>query len=278
MAYGNDGNLLQHAIEAYLASELNSGGDLYLLCTHAMAPFESLVARDKIELNRRQRFDWWWERALLRATGRDELPFLAAYRRCRQHQPDLYPNTAQILSELVGKHALGGHLCEVVKDHYDVLVEWCSGTDLVPHNKSWRDVLLKGTAPGLAGMPWLFTMDPFTFSTKDVDDGDLHPNDAELLAPPLRSLLQSPNNGAFTAFCYSMEPQVAESFRQWIISLARATGGDDAQHAFAEVLRGAGPKTHVCGMISRDAGLLERAVMHWESIVEATDGEAPKKS
>ena len=266
MAFGNDGNLLQHAIEAYLASELSAGGGLYLVCTHAMAPFEPFAVRDETKRDRWKRFDWWWERASRPETGREEPPFLTAYRCCRQQHRDLYPNTAQILSELLGRHALEGHLCEVVKDHYEALMEWCSGTALVPHHKSWRDVLLKGTAPGGAGRPWLFTMDPFAFSIKDADDGDLHPNDAELLVSPLRSFLQSRQSGAFTAFCYSMAPEIAESFRRWIVDLARAAGGDDVHHAFAEVLRGAGPEAHVCGMISRDAGLLKRVVEHWKTV------------
>ena len=46
MARGNDGNLLQHTVEAEIIAALTAGMDppsLYLVCTHSMAPFEPII-------------------------------------------------------------------------------------------------------------------------------------------------------------------------------------------------------------------------------------------
>lgn len=274
MARGNDGNLLQHTVEAKIATELaGQGQGLYLVCTHAMAPFERLRPRNEEYVRGRMRFDWWWARAaneaLLQA---EEPPVLVGYRNCRQQNHDLYPNTGQIISALLGRDHVNGVLVEYDQCTFDQLMRWSLGGCLKPVRGSWRARLNDIQAPSL-DYPWLFTMDPMTFTQADLDDDKLHPADLDRLVAPVRSFLQSGQRGVFAAFCYSFRMEADDAaYRGWTDDFARQIGIPNIELEFVDIGRKALGYSHVGSLISLDRDLLRRVVRHWE---ETRDHQIP---
>jgi hypothetical protein len=267
MARGNDGNLLQHAIESELAGGLagaDSAPGLWLTCTHSMAPFEPFYRPPTEQGNQRQRFEHWWERAL----NIDEAagpPVLRGYRCCRQGNRDGYPNSAEISSEIIGREHLAGTLVEFKDAKYHALVDRWSGTKVRIKQGSWRAALADLTAPADLDRPWLFTMDPFTYATRsNEDNGDLHPGDFQLLREPLRSWLDSSREGVFTAFCYAMLADVRDEYQAAMRRLRDDMEMPNVVVSFAEL--SAAGRFHVGALISKQAGLLEMACERWATL------------
>lgn len=213
MARGNDGNLMQHAIEAELVTSLATGQGMYLLTTHSMAPFEPFDPRgEDQDKNRWKRFDYWWKRALSDPQA-DDPNILKAYRLTRQRQPELYPNTAEVAAELIGRGTLCGNLIEVDGPKCNALHAAWAKNSLTVHEGSWR-AELRAAVPDCLECPWLFSLDPMTYvATYNRDDNQFHPADFEALAGALDKLCATKQPGAMVLFCYSMWPDAQRDFR-----------------------------------------------------------------
>src|SRR5437899_2313368 len=108
MAKGNDGNLLQHAVELGLGDILSrerSGCRLHLVHTHAMAPYEAF-GEDRGGL--RGALDAVLDRGRGSAIGSDPV-LVRAYRACSANDQH-FPNTAEVLAAILHREALSGVL------------------------------------------------------------------------------------------------------------------------------------------------------------------------
>ncbi len=282
MARGNDGNLLQHTVESELAAALvapDPARGLWLTCTHAMAPFEPIRHRDEEIDDRQNRFSYWWKMALRDENGGappSQPAVLGAYRRCRKEDPSQYPNSAEVVSALVGRERVAGVLIELDGAKHRALAKrWC-GTNIKAVNASWRKSLAELGRPAGLDCPWLFTMDPMQFvAGNDNDDAMLHPGDFGRLLDPVRSFLISGQPGVFCVFCYSMWNHVAAAFKMAVEDFREKLVVPDLHVAFAEIRFGG--ISHVGAMLSRDQRLLDGARDRWISIRDG-DLEAPSPS
>ncbi len=212
MARGNDGNLMQHAIEAKLISQLVTDRGLHLITTHSMAPFEPLDPRKKTAQHQ-ARSVHWWERAQAEEQA-DEPCVVNAYRGTRQRVPDMYPNTAEIAAELAGRGNLQGQLIEICPEKCKRLNEAWANTEVGVVEGSWRDNPLDSLPEGL-DRPWLLSLDPMSYVPEhNKDDDRFHPDDFNLLATAMERLCATQRPGAMGLFCYSMRPAVQEAFRR----------------------------------------------------------------
>ena len=273
MAKGNDGNLLQHAVETKIACELAGPADLpglYLACTHAMQPFDPLERRHEKHVEGRRRFEAWWERATHQTHSEGvEPPILIAYRRCRAEDPLLYPNTAQMVSSLLGRNRVRSLLIDRNDGMRGYFDNWSLGRAIrVYLGKSWRDRLQSLHAPQDLDRPWLFTMDPMKYwPDNEKDDDDLHPNDVDRLASVVASFVTTGQPGVFAAFCYSMIGRTdrRSDFRRWAQKLAHQTAVHSVYLKFVDIAE----LGHIGALISRDPRLLETVHDHWTEIRDA---------
>ena len=196
MAKGNDGNYLQHSIEIESATRLAGTvprGRLHIALTHGMAPWEPF--REPIHGQVRRLLD----AALTEANnGRksDEPPIVTAYRKTRASKRR-YPNSAELLRTVVGTNKLSGGITEVCDAKYKALADaWC-GSRVVPVHSSWRYELGPGgqlAVPNDLRSPWLFSMDPMTYTEngdKAVDDDYLRRADLDRLTGALTLFVES---------------------------------------------------------------------------------------
>ena len=105
MAKGNDGNLLQHCVEAELAIAIAGEGPLHVVLTHGMAPFEKLNANSSSST---ALFKKWWN---YDGTAEDLPQVIRAYQTSRKLDYR-YPNSAEILRVLLGPDRISGFLCQ----------------------------------------------------------------------------------------------------------------------------------------------------------------------
>ena len=212
MAKGNDGNYLQHCIEVEAAvrlshSQMNAERRLHIALAHGMAPFEqfegikSNQARDKLlsalkDSNQQQQSN--------------EPAVVAAYRKT-EASSEHYPNTAELLRAVVGLDKLVGGITEIDCRKFEELAEAWSRTSVIPARSSWRKELGTGgtlTCPNNLEIPWLFTMDPMTYSEKDdKDDDKLHRSDIAILSDALSRYFDSGRAGIVALFVYSVGVQ-----------------------------------------------------------------------
>jgi hypothetical protein len=127
MAKGNDGNLLQHWIEAELAWRLyrqGKGSRLLIVLTHGMAPYECFRSRKKPGKQEppsgSRRLDGW-----LAVAKKPNLPTVPpavvfAYRDC-DASASHYPNSGEVLAALIGRGNLHGFISEVCPSKLDQL-------------------------------------------------------------------------------------------------------------------------------------------------------------
>ncbi|KKN10803.1 hypothetical protein LCGC14_1032870 [marine sediment metagenome] len=261
MARGNDGNLMQHAIEAMLISQLANGRGLYLLATHSMAPFEPLNARADENAQRRARFDHWWDRA----QGEQEVgepSVLHAYRGTRRRVPELYPNTAEIAAELVGRENLQGSLIEVCPAKCRQLEQAWAGAEVTILEGSWRCKLMD-SLPQALERPWLLSLDPMIYVAEhNRDDDQFHPDDFGLLAAALETLCATQRPGAMVLSCYSMIPSVQDAFRMATGEIVADLEQNDMLHLrFAHVAFGG--SAHVAAIAATDEDLADQACESW---------------
>ena len=205
MAKGNDGNYLQHCVEVEAAVRLRQAcpdGRLHVALTHGMAPFEQ--TKNSTACKR------LLYGALREAEGepnRDEREIVKAYRSSRASRQN-YPNTAELLRAVIGPNKLSGGITEWDPANYKELAAAWTRWKVKAAHSSWRKQLLPEGAlgcPERLDAPWLFSMDPMTYTENGgSDDANLHPSDLELLAPALERYVDSGQPGIACFFVYRM--------------------------------------------------------------------------
>ena len=119
--------------------------------------------------------------------------------------------TAELLRAVVGLDKLVGGITEIDCRKFEELAEAWSRTSVIPARSSWRKELGTGgtlTCPNNLEIPWLFTMDPMTYSEKDdKDDDKLHRSDIAILSDALSRYFDSGRAGIVALFVYSVGVQ-----------------------------------------------------------------------
>lgn len=236
MAKGNDGNYLQHCVEIEAAVRLvqtDPESRLHVALTHGMEPFERL-GESKRYVNHNLLYS-----ALREAVGEplsDEREIVKAYRKSlasNAYRPNtaglfaelkkekLYPNSAELLRAIIGTVRLSGGITETDETKHKELAEAWSDTGVVVAHSSWREQLSRDGALGCpAGLdtPWLFSMDPMTYTEDGREDDDkLHRSDLNRLARALERYMDSGQPGIASLFVYSVGTQGKNPQRQfWV--------------------------------------------------------------
>jgi hypothetical protein len=263
VARGNDGNLLQHGVEAELANALAPEGTLHLVCTHGMAPSESWE-----NPGRNRRLLHWLGQAA-GPPNPNEPAVVRAYR-TRNVSPEAYPNTGEIVAALLGRDGLTGFISEKDLQKHDRLRQAWNATGITPLLGSWRQHLgvIQAVVPN---RPWLFSMDPMTFfpdRAREEDDNRLYPVDLYgLLRPIWEDFFESGQPGAVALFCFELQrgPGIDryELFRETTQAFARNLG---AQIQNFEVSYG---NPHVGAVLTKTPGLLDIVADRWQTLHDA---------
>lgn len=222
MAKGNDGNYLQHCVEVEVARRLkrdHPDGRLHVALTHGMAPFEQIEEPNGNA--HRLLYD-----ALREAAGeckRDEREIVKAYRaswKSQAYRPTLrilfdelkkkkrYPNSAELLRAVIGADRLSGGITERDETKCQELAKAWDDPRIVVARSSWRKQLDRDGAlycPDHLGAPWMFSMDPMTYTENgENDDASLHRSDLDWLVPALERYFGSGQPGIASLFVYSV--------------------------------------------------------------------------
>lgn len=222
MAKGNNGNYLQHCIEVEAAvrlARLSPNVGLHVALTHGMKPFEQFEDPKKGSV-RRLVCD-----ALREAVGKPqdgEREIVKAYRASwsKARRPkaaglsddlrtkDLYPNSAELLRAIIGtEHVSGGITERNGAKCAELAAAWVGSKVRVEHS-SWRTQLDVGGAlycPDNLDAPWLFSMDPMTYTENGIDDDDkLHRSDLPRLTRALRRYFASGQHGVASLFVFNV--------------------------------------------------------------------------
>ena len=224
MAKGNDGNYLQHCVEveaAVLLAQAAPNGMLHVALTHGMEPFEKI---DRPNGNAHCLLYG----ALREAAGepkRNEREIVKAYRaswRSQEHRPDVaklfdelktgkhYPNSAELLRTVIGTDRLSGGITEVCQTRHKKLERAWAGSGIVVARSSWREQLGPNGAlrsPDHLDGPWLFSMDPMTYSEDGSKEENLNGADLDMLACALERYFGSGQPGIAALFVYSVGRQ-----------------------------------------------------------------------
>jgi len=263
VAKGNDGHLLQHGIECELGKRLfDVGGQqgLHLIVTHGMAPTEPFEPREAnpgafVKLER------WLDYARQQIPPNDSPSVLSAYRSCGASTA-AYPNTGELLAAIIERDKLRGHITEIEPSKIASLDQkWRSmGIKILPG--SWRDFLYEYRCPDRLDTPWLFTMDPMTYTKKPFeDDNQLRKCDLRFLLPVFRSYFASSQPGAVCVFCFSLQPNPRLIFINDVqTELAQKLPGVCA-YFFETTARGG--NKHVGAVLSQDKAMMQEVDAAW---------------
>ena len=227
MAKGNDGNYLQHSVEIAAAvrlTETDPEGRLHIALTHGMSPwepFEESKSRPAYRLLEGALY------AAALAPKSDEAAIVTTYRKTNASE-EHYPNSAELLRATLGTEKLSGGITEVDCAKYKQLAAAWSGSLVVPVHSSWRTQVGQGgelECPDNLQIPWLFTMDPMTYSEKVVEDDDkLYRSDFDLLASVLTRYVQSGKPGIVALFVYAVRQSEQCLFWKFVDDLAKHIG------------------------------------------------------
>lgn len=246
MAKGNDGNYLQHCIEVELAVRLaqtEPEGRLHVALTHGMEPFERL-GKSKRYIKHNLLYG-----ALREAANEplhNERKIVTAYRKSwvsKGYHPNTkdlfaeltekkcYPNTAELLRAVIGMDRMTGGITETNDIKHKDLAEAWSGSGMFVAHSSWREQLGPDYALGCPGgldTPWLFSMDPMTYTEDGHEDDDkLHRSDLDCLARAFEPYVASGQPGIACLFVYSVGTQgenPQEQFWMFMDDLASLLG------------------------------------------------------
>jgi hypothetical protein len=282
MAKGNDGNLLQHWVEADLAWRLYrqaSGQPLHVVFTHGMAPYECFARRKQPgkqeATSGRNYIDGWLSAATRVHLPKDPPPVVFAYRDLNA-SASRYPNSGEIISALLGRGNVRGYISEVVPSKLDSLQYAWEGRGVHILEGSWRKHLDRFTCPTGGQGPWLFCMDPMSFD-KDGEHSDEPPNgpmisppDLERLLPVFRSYLDNGRPGVVALFCFKLVTERAvasglnqkasyEPFKRAVEELACKL---NCKQTLVEV---SGGNPHVGGLLSPDEQLIRSVKELWDA-------------
>ncbi len=233
MARGNDGNYLQHCIEIEAVVRLvqtEPEGRLHVALTHGMEPFERLGEPND---NHHRLLYGALEEAVSESLC-DEQELVKAYRKLWASQaycPNIadlfeemkkekrYPNTAELLRAVIGTDRLSDGITEKDETNHKALAEAWSASGIIVACSSWREQLRPDgvlDCPNRLDAPWLFSMDPMTYTEDGCEDDDkLHRSDLDLLECTLRKFFDSWQPGIACFFVYRMGTQQNNPQRQF---------------------------------------------------------------
>lgn len=266
MAKGNAGNLLQHGIEVELGCALADragGSPLTVTFTHAMAPFELCQQRSRNgqKLAGTKLLERWldWPYA---TAGRPRIA--EAYRRCRA-SVRRYPNSAELLAAMLGRHRLRGHLFETEPTKVKQLHGVWAGSNVVPHLSSWRDGIchVVDEPPG----PWLLSMDPDTFVADgwNVRDREVGLRDLQLVENVVSGFFGKGISGALLVFCYKLDPARQKAFKAAMRAVfeRKYPGVEDV--TFVETTP-IGHDRHIGAIVTNEAQIGSLAERSWQML------------
>ena len=232
LAKGNDGNYLQHCIEVEAAVRLaqsDQGGRLHVAFTHGMKPFERICnpkgathsllygalgeAASEPECAKRQIAKAYRESWALQE-WRPNIADLFHWLRTGKH----YPNSAELMRAVIGADRLSGGITENHKTKCEQLSEAWSDSNVKVSDTSWRNDLKEGSVlhcPDDLDRPWLFSMDPMTYTENGRKDNDLHRSDLAQLASALKRYFESGQPGIACVFAYGVGIQRENPQRQF---------------------------------------------------------------
>ena len=206
MAKGNDGNYLQHCIEVEAAvrlAEMDAAGRLHIALTHGMKPFESFEERKpstrdglllkKLEDSKKQ-------------PQAGEPAVVEAYRKTRASDTR-YPNSAELLRVIIGTENLSGGITEICSKKHKYLSEAWLNTNVETTCTSWREEINPDgilACPEDLQSPWLFCMDPMTYSERSCKDENLNRLDIDILSCALSRYFRSGYPGVAALFVYNV--------------------------------------------------------------------------
>jgi hypothetical protein len=264
MAKGNNGNLLQHAVETAAAKYLvgEDGRELHFVATHAMRPFEAFEQRGAnpgaFRLLER------WLDAARNPENDDDPAVLAGYRATNASETH-YPNTGELLATIVPRRRLSGSVCEVNTDKIAELEQAWSESEVAVRAGSWRRSLIDLAAPRNLRRPWLFTMDPMSFTTNEpTDDAMLRSLDLRLVEPVLSTFFETAQAGAAVIFCFSLRPDMQRNFDDEV--RRRIRDQIDGAKMLTTCTTARGGNRHLGVVVSCDEELLRAVKAEWEAI------------
>ena len=228
MAKGNDGNYLQHCVEVEAAGRLtqvDAQGRVHIALAHGMEPCESFEAPKRGQSRK------LIENALEEARGQrrlDERSIVTAYRETKA-SPEKYLNSAKLLRTVVGVEKLSGGITEIEPAKHAKLACVWSDTAVKTACSSWRREIVAGgilSRPDELRTPWLFTMDPMTYSERSgsEDSDKLHKRDLGLLSDALIRYIGSGKPGIAALFVYGVRPCTQPKFWKFMDELAECVG------------------------------------------------------
>ncbi len=203
-------------------------GRLHLALTHGMKPYEPFeipLQEMRPGLTRRD-IKWALKEATKRQSG-NERAIVHAYRKTGATEKR-YPNSLELLKAIIGSEKLYGGITEICPAKHKWLTHACRNSKVKACCASWRTELQTGilSCPYNLQMPWLFSMDPMTYSDDDGDEcsNRLHRNDFSRLSDALKAYVASRQPGVAILFVYNVRKSVQEQFQKFIERLAHCAG------------------------------------------------------
>lgn len=235
MAMGNDGNYLQHSIEVSAAHALldkSSARRLHVALAHGMAPYEPLDPPRPPREFRRLRDALG---AAAQPPKADESHIVRAFRDTWARTTH-YPNSGELLRSVVGTDQLSGGITEICDQKYRALANWWNGTGIEPVCASWRDQLEPGqtlACPTGLDRPWLFTMDPMTYSEHGTQQANLNGEDIDRLEYVLTPYVKSRQPGIALLPVYAVPEDVQPEFWRFVAELSHRIGARYHRYSIA---------------------------------------------
>lgn len=195
-------------------------GGLHVALTHGMKPFGA-TGGPKHNTCCRLLYG-----ALNEASNRPqdgEREIVKAYRKSKASQKR-YPNSAELLRTVIGTSRLSGGITEVCQTKHEELKKAWRGSGIVVAQSSWREKLDLNSAlacPKHLKAPWLFSMDPMTYTENESDTANLYCSDLGLLIPALKRYVASGHPGIACFFVYCMTGTKERQFWKFMDNLAR---------------------------------------------------------
>ena len=185
-------------------AEMDTAGRLHIALTHGMRPFEPFEKR---------KADSTYHELLLRKLADannkpqvEEPAVVKAYRETGASKTR-YPNSAELLGALIGTQHLSGGITEICSRKHNSLSSVWLNTNVKTACASWRkEIHTEGVlaCPEDLQIPWLFSMDPMTYSEHGDKEENLNRSDIDFLSCALSRYLKSGYPGIVALFVYGV--------------------------------------------------------------------------